>query len=374
MKLFHSSVARLGAMAVCLCASRSTLADDAAKAVVVARSGQQPQAAIDAQETIHIAFGAGRAIHYCNSTDGGKTYSQPILVAEPSALALGMRRGPRIAATKDAVVITAIAGDVGKGRDGDVVAWTSSDGGRTWRGPAKVNDVTASAREGLHAMAASPQGDLYCVWLDLRNSKSEIFGSRSTDGGLTWSANTLVYHSPSGSVCECCHPSVTFDAAGGLYVMWRNSLAGARDMFVSTSADKGSAFTSAEKLGRGTWPLKACPMDGGYLAVHTSGKIATIWRRDKEIFAAAPGEAERLLGPGEQPWAAATAKGTYLTWITRRPGDLMLLSPGASHAVRVDGNARDPAIAASPGGGVVLVWECGDRGATSVMAQVVADR
>ena len=53
--------------------------------------------------------------------------------------------------------------------------------------------------------------------------------------------------------------------------MWRNSLDGARDMFVSESRDGGRTFSNARKLGSGTWPLKACPMDGGHLAFDAAG-------------------------------------------------------------------------------------------------------
>ncbi|KAJ3054740.1 hypothetical protein HK102_011471, partial [Quaeritorhiza haematococci] len=53
--------------------------------------------------------------------------------------------------------------------------------------------------------------------------------------------------------------------------MWRNSLKGARDLFLADSSDGGRTFSPAEKLGRGTWPLNACPMDGGAVAVGPAG-------------------------------------------------------------------------------------------------------
>src|SRR5690606_19480837 len=124
------------------------------------------------------------------------------------------------------------------------------------------NDVPKSAREGLHALAVGPEGQLYCVWLDLRNNEPEVFGSSSTDGGKTWSPNRLIYRSPDGNVCECCHPSVTFDSKGHLYVMWRNWLDGNRDLYWSLSKDGGRTFSQAKKLGQGHWPLRNSPMDG----------------------------------------------------------------------------------------------------------------
>src|SRR6185295_10354450 len=128
----------------------------------------------------------------------------------------------RIAASNEAITITVIGGgsDDAGGKGGDVLAWSSHDDGETWQGPVRVNDVKDSAREGLHALASGPSGQLFCAWLDLREGGTKIVGSRSTDGGSTWSKNVLVYQSPDGHVCECCHPSAAFDSAGGVYVMW----------------------------------------------------------------------------------------------------------------------------------------------------------
>lgn len=60
------------------------------------------------------------------------------------------------------------------------------DAGTSWLGPSKVNDVEASAREGLHAMTASEDGTLWCVWLDLRAARTQLFASKSTDQGAHW--------------------------------------------------------------------------------------------------------------------------------------------------------------------------------------------
>ncbi len=45
-------------------------------------------------------------------------------------------------------------------------------------------------------------------WLDLREKGTVLYASKSMDHGETWSKNILVYRSPDGSICECCHPSI----------------------------------------------------------------------------------------------------------------------------------------------------------------------
>src|SRR4029450_4736158 len=105
----------------------------------------------------------------------------------------------------------------------------------------------------------------------------------SRDGGASWSANYVVYESPSGTVCQCCHPSVAVSTDGIIHVLFRNALEGSRDVYVVRSEDGGRTFVAANRLGLGTWKLEGCPMDGGGLAVDGTGAVATIWRRDQTV-------------------------------------------------------------------------------------------
>ena len=334
------------------------------------RDGKQPQAAVDAKGRVYVAFGRGNAVRLAVSGDGGRTFDVST-VGSIGSLALGMRRGPRVAATADAVVVTAIGGSRGKGQDGDVLAWRSADAGWTWDGPIRVNSVEGSAREGLHAMASAPDGTVFATWLDLRNRRTEIYGASSKDGGKTWESDVLVYRSPEKSICECCHPSVAFGPDGTLHVMWRNQLGGKRDLYLASSLDGGKTFRPAQKLGRGTWALNACPMDGGAVAVGPDGQVETVWMRAGSMFAARPGEAERDLGRGVQGWVAAGPRGAYAVWLEKRPGKLLALTPSGGSPLVLAEQAGDPAIAAAPGGHgpVVAVWEA-KTGEGGILAQV----
>jgi hypothetical protein len=321
-----------------------------------------------------LVFGSGNAVYCTRSDNGGNGYGQPVRVGEVGALALGMRRGPRVAVTTKAVVVTAVGGRQGRGRDEDLLAWRSGDQGRTWEGPVVVNSVPHSAREGLHHMAAAPDGTVYCVWLDLRHHRTEVYGARCKDGGATWQDEKLIYKSPDSSVCECCQPQAAYDARGVLLVMWRNQLAGARDMYLTRSQDNGRTFDKVVKLGRGTWPLNACPMDGGGLAGTTDGQVVTVWRRNQDVFSCAPGEAELSLGRGEQPWAAAGPGGVFLIWCVGRPGAVMALTPGSQKPVRLAERGADPVVAGpvSGSGPIVVAWEEGPPSARRLCAQVLA--
>ena len=204
------------------------------------QGGRQPQLAIDDQGNIHVTFGAADGVFYTSSNDAGTTYRKPVKVAQLRSLSLGMRRGPRIAVSKDSIAITAIGKSDVDSNERNLYSWRSKDHGTSWDGPVRVNDVNGSAREGLHGMAAGPGDELFCTWLDLRQQLAQVYGSRTTNGGATWSKSTLIYKSPDGTVCECCHPSAALDSSGRLYVMWRNLLAGNRDMYLTSSRNHGN--------------------------------------------------------------------------------------------------------------------------------------
>lgn len=333
---------------------------------VVAGDGEarQPQVAVNEDGTIHVAYGVGNEIRVVRSTDAGKSFSVPETVGEAGVLSLGMRRGPRIAATGKSVVVTAVGGKLGKGKDGDILSWQSADAGQTWSGPVRVNTVSGSAREGLHALAAGPDGKAFCAWLDLRNSRMEIFGAASSDGGKTWQPDTLVYRSPERSVCECCHPSVTFAPDGTLYVMWRNQFKGNRDMYLIASKDGGATFGKAVKLGRESWSLNRCPMDGGAVAAMADGSASTIWMRNGMVLGTSAKDAERPLDAGVQPWCASGPGGLFAVWLKARPGALQLLTPSTEKPVRLADKANDPVVAASWNGHgpVFAAWEDPGKG------------
>jgi hypothetical protein len=320
---------------------------------------QQPQIASDGSGSVHVVYGAGDQVLYARLAEGANRFTEPSVLPSSGVIALGMRRGPRLALAGKSICISVIGGSQGRGRDGDVLAYHSTDQGKSWNGPIHVNDTPGSAREGLHAMAACPNGQLCCAWLDLRSKKTEIYSATSDDGGATWLKNVLVYRSPDGSVCECCHPSVTFDAKGKLYVMWRNSLAGARDMYLASSTDAGKTFSTAVKLGAGTWPLNACPMDGGFLAVSPNGTVSTAWRRSTQIYVAPIDGQEMLLGTGRQPWIAANSAGSYVLWVTQKNGKLLMSGPRTKQPTELAANANDPVIvpAANKDGQMIAAWE-----------------
>jgi hypothetical protein len=320
----------------------------------------EPQLAASSGLTA-IAFGSGSRIYVATSTDNGEKFSKPVLVATAPVLPLTRHRGPRIAISGGAIVVTAVVGQSeasgphshGLPSDGDLLAWRSTDRGLTWSKPTRVNDVAWASREGLHTLAADQHGNLFAAWLDKRDAGTKLYGAWSFDSGVTWSKNVKVYESPDGTICECCHPTAGFNETGQLDLMWRNVLNGSRDLYV-VRADTTRRFGGPEKIGSGTWKINACPMDGGGL-IHVGSRTITAWRRMDEIFLSEPDKPELKIGEGKDVALAGSKGHIYAAWI--KAEQLILWTDGKTETIAA--HAAYPNLVAQPGGGVLLVWEDG---------------
>lgn len=347
----------LPATAVLLLLPASLSLGGAEPAVSLAPHGRQPRAAVTAAGLIAVVYGEGDQI-YCRTSVDGRVFGAATRVAEVRQLLLGGRRGPQITSAGEGFVVTAI------GKDGDLLSWRSADAGRSWAGPTVVNDTPGSAREGLHGVAGGGgPGSVHVVWLDLRDGLTKVYTASSRNGGGSFGANRLVYASPGGTVCECCQPTVAADDGGAVAIMWRNLLAGRRDMYLVRSNDGGRTFGAAAKLGNGSWPLEACPMDGGGIAAG-GGRVATVWRREDVIWAAAPDAPEEALGRGRNAVVAMGAPGLLRAWQTADGNVVVQAVDKAGKAVPV-GRGGFAAFGAAPDGKgeIVLVWEDPERGA-----------
>jgi hypothetical protein len=313
---------------------------------------RQPQLAA-AGNTVALVFGSGESIWFARSGNGGNSFSTPVKVADLPKLLLGRHRGPRVAISGDTIVVSAVAGDLYR--------WCSADGGRTWSPPLVVNDRPEAAREGLHAMAADGEGHLAAVWLDDRTPGGKrLYGAFSGDGGATWSKNAAVYESPSGTICQCCAPSLAPLGHGEFVAMWRNVIEGSRDLYTLRVRD-GMPLSAPVKMGFGSWKLDACPMDGGGLAVY-DGRIVSAWRREHDVYLAEPGKPEVKLGAGQDVALAANRKGPYAIWST--PRGIQFQAPGSAAPARLSDAGAFPAVVALPDGAVLAAWEEGDAIAT----------
>lgn len=255
-------------------------------------AGAQPQISVDPHGTIRVVLGRNDSVFCATSVDQGSTFSTPVLVARVSGMHLGMSRGPQIASSAKTSLITVMD------KSGDIHFFQLDNKIGKWESKGYVNDLRSSAPEGLMGLASDKNDHYYAVWLDTRQEKkNNIYFSSFSPTQKIWSKNALVYQSPDGHVCECCKPSIAV-RNNQVAIMFRNWISGSRDMYLVQSSNAGRNFNSAQKLGGGTWPLSACPMDGGGLAFDTKGSIQTTWQRQGIVYSCKPGNPELKIASG----------------------------------------------------------------------------
>jgi hypothetical protein len=265
--------------------------------------GEQPQITVDTKGLIRLVYGEKDKIFFATSKDNGKTFNTPQLIGQVSEMHLGMTRGPQLATSRDFSIVTAID------KKGNIHSFKLNHKSGKWQKIKNVNDVNASALEGLMSISADDQNNFYAVWLDLREGRKNNICFSSLRANSEWSKNKFAYKSPEDHVCECCKPSVAVKGMN-ISIMFRNWLKGSRDLYLINSTDGGKTFSNAEKLGNGTWQLKGCPMDGGGLTIGSQNEISTAWQREGQIFYAQPGKPEQKIGEGRH----VGMTGKIITW------------------------------------------------------------
>lgn len=318
--------------------------------------GIQPAICVGENESIEMVFGKGNAFYYASSQDKGRSFTSPVLVDSLPGLHLGVSRGPQIASSRFSTVITAID------KKGNLYAYVLNRKTGKWQNRLPVNDVPDIAKEGFNALASDGKDTFFVVWLDLRDDKqNKIFGAASTDGGQTWSKNKLIYRSPDSTVCECCQPSIIMKEKQ-VIVMFRNWISGSRDMYIAASKDGGTTFQPPVKMGLGTWKLNACPMDGGGISMNESGVLASVWRRENQLFTAKFGESEQFLAQGRNASIATGAKNTFIAW--QNQGQIWLSQSEQKEPISL-GTGRYPRLVMLNEQKAFCTWE--DNGAIKGM-------
>lgn len=107
-----------------------------------------------------------------------------------------------------------------------------------------------------------------------------------------------------------------------------------------------------------------------YAGGRSKGLLETVWRRDENVYAATgDGSPEVLLGKGQQPWIAATSKGSVIVWTAGREGDLLVQSSVSGQPQKLARGARPMITAGSNGTGpVIACWESKLNGEPVVLA------
>jgi hypothetical protein len=119
--------------------------------------------------------------------------------------------------------------------DGEVYYKRSSDAGLTWSPDLRLTVDTCDA--GFPSVFAADTLVHVVWWNQMGPTNSEIFYKRSTDAGLSWSADQRLTADSGFSITACV-------AASGplVHVVWRDSRDGNEEIYYKRSADYGASW------------------------------------------------------------------------------------------------------------------------------------
>ena len=273
------------------------------------------------EDTVHVVWYDNRdgnyEIYYKRSPDDGATWGPDArLTDEPS-----LSSNPSVAVAGPEIHVV---WEDERDQEIEVYHKCSTDGGNTW-GP-DVQVTVVAGPQGMPSVAVVG-GCVHVVWVDFSvMGNSEIYFSRSVDGGTTWDTPVQISNAPGFSAS----PSIA-TYGSNVHVAWDDSRLGwwNNEIFYRRSTDDGVTWDVEEQLTSDTTfsntPSIAVSEDNVYVAwedvrdgnFEMYHKYSTdngqIWSADMRL----------THDPGDSHYPSATVSGSnvHITWQDNRDGN-----------------------------------------------------
>jgi hypothetical protein len=173
-------------------------------------------------------------IFFCSSTDVARTWSKPVKVCNMKGLGTAPDIGVETNGAIDIVWSDITLGD----KTPDIYFSRSTDQGTTWSPPLNISHNPGASKE--PAIAVGPDNSIDVVWQDdiAGDQSADIYFAGSTDAGKTWSKGVNVSKTPGSST----DPAVDVGADGVVHVAW-----------VDTSSGEARPDIYYDRYSNGSW-------------------------------------------------------------------------------------------------------------------------
>ncbi|HLG34364.1 MAG TPA: exo-alpha-sialidase [Bacteroidia bacterium] len=216
-------------------------------------------------DSVHVVWFDNRdgndEIYYKRSTDGGISWGADVrLTNDPAQSEI-----PSVAVSGSVVHVVWI-----DERDGyyQIYYKRSTDGGISWGADVRLTNSTPWSVFPSVAVSGSV---VHVVWEDTRDGNREIYYKRSTDGGISWGADTRLTNSSAWSD----FPSVAVSGSV-VHVVWQDDRDGNFEIYYKRSTDGGSSWSADTRLTNNS--------AGSFeLSVAVSGSVVhVVWDDDRD--------------------------------------------------------------------------------------------
>ena len=374
------------------------------------------------------AKNGGTDVYVAVSRDSGVTFAPPVRVTRQADARINAERPPVVALARagdepsrepDVAVLW-----TGGKTVTTITVTKSTDGGRTFQQPIDLQASGAPGSRGWASMAADDRGRLHVVWLDHRESASGAASAgdhvhapalvapsaaqprpAAARDGVTIAQRSGLYYARVGAaaeaervlargVCYCCKTTVAAGPGNRVVAAWRHVYPGnLRDIAAVASADSGRTFGATVRVSEDGWSIDGCPENGPSAAVDADGVTHMAWptvvsgpepegaifystSRDGRAFARRV-RVPTLAGrdPEHVQLAMVSGGNAVVAWdevvsgrrtvvVRRLENGVRGTKVGPPNAVSDQRPARHPAIAVTPRG-VLVAWTDGTAGAAT---------
>ena len=244
-----------------------------------------------------------------------------------------------------------------------MVAYKSTDGGKTWSAPDHIHDVLGDDKQWIAADTnpLSPYyGNVYGCWDSSGVGTSKLCFTKTTDHGTTWT-NSLINGIP--GISDSGSPELNVGRDGTIYIVWWN--AGSAIKFTK-STDGGDTFAAPQFVANGIHQIPLMGKLPG--SKFRNGSYATACCGTGQNFVVA--WADLREGPARIYFNQSSDGGA--TWqypTTGTPGAPMLTGPLSSGSSQHDFH---PQLASTPKGEVgCAFYEFGPQGVGEFFANLI---
>jgi hypothetical protein len=296
-------------------------------------------------------------VGYYWSRDGGRTWGQNLLPGYPGSRALttlsgmGASGDPALAFdTRGNVYLAGIAFTVvpvpgpNPGRDSVIFVAKSADGGETYSQVVVVaRAITKFSFHDKEWVTVDPTNDyVYVVWVRFNAALvGEMVFSRSTNGGLTWSAPRIISDATTGEFqVQGAYPMVTAD--GILHITWVDFQT--NQVRYVRSTDHGATFSDPVDIATANEPPSPLPNANYRTALLPQGAVDTGYSQYQGSLYVAWNDYRN----DDTDIYLTISRDGGDTWSQERRVNTNLLGDGTDQFM--------PDIAVTPQGYVVMIW------------------
>jgi hypothetical protein len=269
-------------------------------------------------DTVHVVWYDERdgypEIYYKRSTDGGVTWGADTRLTNYSAYS----ERPSVAVS-GSIVHVVWRDD----RDGNYEIYykRSTDAGVNWEADTRLTNNSALSAWPSVAVSGSI---VHVVWEDERDGNYEIYYKRSTDGGVTWEADTRLTNNSAWSE----FPSVAVSGSM-VQVVWNDERDGNNEIYYKRSTDAGVTWEADTRLTNNSAPswIPSVAVSGSIVHVvwfdARDGNYEIYYKRSTD--GGVNWEADTRLTNNsawsEFPSVAVSGSTVHVVWYDRRDGN-----------------------------------------------------